>query len=82
MWACYFGNAYALFNILNFSKPQIKFSSKSGILKVSQENSLITMDFPSWKPERLDIYPNDLPAILGGLEIVGVYQHRIFSGTC
>jgi PhzF family phenazine biosynthesis protein len=34
------------------------------------------MDFPSWKPERLDIYPNDLSDILGGLEIVGVYQYR------
>ena len=34
------------------------------------------MDFPSWKPERLDIYPNNLSAILGGLEIVGVYQYR------
>ncbi len=69
-------SAYVLFNILNFNKSEIRFSSKSGILKISQHGRLITMDFPSWKPERLDIYPNDLPAILGGLEIVGVYQHR------
>lgn len=69
-------SAYTLFNILHFDQPEIKFSSKSGILKVSQNNGLITMDFPSWKPERLDIYPNDLSAILGGIEIVGVYQYR------
>ena len=69
-------SAYVLFNILNFSKSEIRFSSKSGILKVSQKDALITMDFPSWKPERLNIYPDELSAILGGAEIVGVYQHR------
>ena len=69
-------SAYVLFNILNFSKSEIRFSSKSGILKVGQKNALITMDFPSWKPERLDIYPDNLSAILGNAEIVGVYQHR------
>jgi PhzF family phenazine biosynthesis protein len=69
-------SAYVLFNMLNFDKEQIRFSSKSGILKISRHDHLIKMDFPSWKPERLDIYPNDLSAILGGLEIVGVYQHR------
>lgn len=68
--------AYVLFNILNFSRPQIRFSSKSGILKVSRENALITMDFPSWKPERLDIYPDELQNILGNIEIVGVYKYR------
>jgi len=69
-------SAYVLFNILNFDKEQIRFSSKSGILKIKRHDHLIKMDFPSWKPERLDIYPNDLTAILGGSEIVGVYQHR------
>lgn len=69
-------SAYVLFNILKVGNNEIRFSSKSGILKVQQNNGLITMDFPSWKPERLDIYPNDLPAVIGGLEIVGVYQHR------
>lgn len=69
-------SAYVLFNILNFSKTQIRFSSKSGILKVSQKDSLISMDFPSWKPERLDIYPAELQTILGNVEIVGVYQYR------
>jgi PhzF family phenazine biosynthesis protein len=69
-------SAYVLFNILNFDKEQIRFSSKSGILKINHHDHLIKMDFPSWKPERLDIYPNNLTAILGGSEIVGVYQHR------
>jgi PhzF family phenazine biosynthesis protein len=69
-------SAFVLFNILGFSKSEIKFNCKSGILKVSQNNGLLTMDFPSWKPERLDIYPSELPNILGNIEIVGVYQRR------
>lgn len=69
-------SAYVLFNILNFGKPEIHFSSLSGILKVTKEDDLICMDFPSWKPERLDIYPDELSAILGNAEIVGVYKYR------
>ena len=69
-------SAYVLFNILNFDKPEIRFSSKSGILKVTRQDDLICMDFPSWKPERLDEYTAELLLLLGGVEIVGVYQHR------
>ena len=69
-------SAFVLFELLEFKNAVIKFSSKSGILKVESSDGLITMDFPSWKPERLDIYPNDLARILGDVEIVGVYQHR------
>ena len=69
-------SAYVLFNILNFEMPEIRFSSLSGILKVTKENDLICMDFPSWKPERLDIYPDELSIILDHAEIVGVYKQR------
>jgi PhzF family phenazine biosynthesis protein len=69
-------SSYVLFNILKFNKTEIKFSSKSGILKVTKKDDLLTMDFPSWKPERLDIYPSNLSDILGDIEIVGVYQYR------
>jgi PhzF family phenazine biosynthesis protein len=69
-------SAHVLFNILNFHKSQIKFSSKSGILTISKEGNKIKMDFPSWKPERVGEYTPDLPAIVGGAEIAGVYQHR------
>jgi PhzF family phenazine biosynthesis protein len=68
--------AYVLFNILHFEKPEIRFSSMSGILKVNKESDLICLDFPSWKPERLDIYPDEISAILDYVEIVGVYKHR------
>ncbi len=69
-------SAYVLFNLLSFKKPEISFSCQSGILKVTKENELLCMDFPSWKPERLDIYPDELSAILDYEEFVGVYKHR------
>lgn len=69
-------SAYTLINILNFTKPEIRFSSKSGILKVTRKDELIIMDFPSWKPERLEEYTSELSAILGNTDIVGVYKHR------
>lgn len=34
------------------------------------------MDFPSWKPERLNEYSSELGSILGNVEIVGVYKYR------
>jgi len=68
--------AYVLFNILNFNEAEIRFSSLSGILKVSKEDDLICLDFPSWKPERLDIYPDELSAILDYEDFVGVYKYR------
>jgi PhzF family phenazine biosynthesis protein len=69
-------SAYVLFNILNFKKPAINFRCKSGLLKINKQDDLIVMDFPSWKPERIDDYAAELPAILGHVEIVAVYKHR------
>ena len=34
------------------------------------------MDFPSWKPELITEYPEDLVNVLGVKEIVAVYQFR------
>jgi len=34
------------------------------------------MDFPSWKPERVNDYSDELIASLGNPEIVGVYKNR------
>ena len=73
-------SSYVLFEILGFNKLQLVFSSKSGLLKVtaSKQNGVFlgVMDFPSWKPERLDVYTNELSSILGVEEIVGVYKYR------
>jgi len=69
-------SAYVLFNFLNFNKEEIVFSCKSGILKVKMRDNKIWLDFPSWKPSKLDIYPEIVPQALGNPEIVGMYQHR------
>ena len=50
-------SAYVLFNILGYKKPTITFHSKSGPLIITKEKDIISMDFPSWKPERLDDHP-------------------------
>ena len=69
-------SAYYLFEIVGIDKKQISFSSKSGILKVFKEDGMIWLDFPSWKPEVFNDYPENLSELLGGAEIVGVYKQR------
>ncbi len=68
--------AYVLFNILNFNKEEIRFSSKSGILKVRQQDEMIWLDFPSWKPETVLELPDNVSKALGNSNIKGVYQNR------
>lgn len=70
-------SAYLLFNNLGFKKPTVQFSSESGQLFVTKNNDLLTMDFPSWKPNPLN--KTDLPFLnetLGVNEIIGLHQHR------
>jgi PhzF family phenazine biosynthesis protein len=69
-------SAYVLFNILGYDKPSITFLSKSGPLFITRDKDLISMDFPSWKPERFNEHPDGLEQALGVKEIVGVYKHR------
>ncbi|HET6993522.1 MAG TPA: PhzF family phenazine biosynthesis protein [Chitinophagaceae bacterium] len=69
-------SAYVLYNILDYKRSSITFHSKSGPLVITRDKDIISMDFPSWKPERFDDYPESLEKILGVKEIVGVYKHR------
>jgi phenazine biosynthesis protein PhzF family len=69
-------SAHLLFEIMGYKKQEISFSSKSGVLKVTKEKGIMWLDFPSWKPERLNDYPGELQQALGGVEIVGVYKYR------
>ena len=69
-------SAYVLFNILGYKKATITFHSKSGSLVVTRSGEMISMDFPSWKPEKIYEYPEGLEQVLGVKEIVGVYKHR------
>ena len=50
-------SAYVLFEYLGFSKNEIIFNSKSGILKVKKENNKLEMDFPTQEVKyRTEIY--------------------------
>lgn len=75
-------SAYVLFEQLSFSGSSIVFQSKSGPLTITKKINhgsaafFAEMDFPSWKPERVNDYPDQLRDILGDVEIVGVYQYR------
>jgi PhzF family phenazine biosynthesis protein len=69
-------SAYVLFSILCFDKKVVRFNSKSGILTITKKDDLIEMDFPSWKPERLELYDDSLTEILGDPIITGVYKYR------
>jgi PhzF family phenazine biosynthesis protein len=69
-------SAFVLFEFLVFTKPVVTFHSKSGLLKVIKKENGYQMEFPSWKPERTDVYPKDIAAMLGIGEILGVYKYR------
>jgi PhzF family phenazine biosynthesis protein len=69
-------SAFVIFNYLHFDKAEINFSSQSGILKVTRNNSLIEMDFPSWMPEKSNDNTGDFEKALGGADIIGIYKNR------
>jgi PhzF family phenazine biosynthesis protein len=69
-------SAYVLFNVLKVKKKKIVFFSKSGQLVVEKKKDVIEMDFPSWKPGKLNEYPADLEKALGVKDIVAVYKSR------
>ena len=69
-------SAYVIFEILKTKKKKMVFDSKSGLLNVTKKKGLLEMDFPSWPPERIAEYPEELLASLGNPEIAGVYKNR------
>jgi PhzF family phenazine biosynthesis protein len=70
------GSAYVIFEILKEKKKKIVFNSKSGLLTVNKKKNILEMNFPSWKPERMEEYPAELLESLGNPEIAGVYKNR------
>ncbi len=69
-------SAFVLYHFKGYDKPVITFNSKSGKLAVEKKGSSLRMDFPSWKPEKVQDYPAGLKEALGVNEIVAVYKHR------
>lgn len=69
-------SAFVLFDMLKFEKPVINFKSQSGVLSVTKNNGLLSMDFPSWEPEVFNDPPLKLKEALGGVDITGLYFNR------
>lgn len=46
--------AYVIFNHMEYTSNIIEFNSKSGILSVTKNDDLLTLDFPSLEPELCD----------------------------
>ncbi len=59
-------SAYVIFTFLDFDRSTINFKSKSGLLKVKQQEGLLVMDFPSQVPE-----PCQIPE-----EIMKAFTHK------
>ena len=68
-------SAFVIFNYMDYAKAEIRFSSQSGILKITRNNSLIEMDFPSWMPENSNEDRVALEKALG-TDIIGTYKKR------
>jgi len=56
--------AYTLFQHLGFNGRQVSFSTRSGVLMVSQEGDRLTMDFPARAPEKKPV-PIEILQALG-----------------
>lgn len=69
-------SAYVIFEIRKAKKKKVVFKSKSGLLTVTKRKEMLEMDFPSWPPQRITDYPEELLTSLGNPEIAGVYQNR------
>lgn len=51
-------SAHVLFNHLNYIEKEIRFQSRSGILKVKKERDLIVLDFPVSKISEIEVPEN------------------------
>jgi len=69
-------SAFLLYNYLNFRKEKLVFHSQSGKLEVAKKGDLFIMEFPSWKPKRIEKYPGNLRKALDVDEIYGIYKQR------
>jgi PhzF family phenazine biosynthesis protein len=69
-------SAYVLFDKLNFKGEEIRFMSKSGVLKVRKSADKLSMDFPAWTPTVLADPLQDLNKIVGTENIIAVFKSR------
>jgi PhzF family phenazine biosynthesis protein len=72
------GSAYVIANHLDAGAVEIKFHTRSGLLTVTREGELYTMDFPVSPPTRID----DDPAVAQAVgEALGATPNEIWDQT-
>ncbi|MCF8260029.1 MAG: PhzF family phenazine biosynthesis protein [Melioribacteraceae bacterium] len=69
-------SSFVIFNYLEKDSNQIRFDSKSGELIVTRDGDLITLNFPSNKPEKVET-PDELIKALGA-EPLEVYYNKSY----
>ena len=62
-------SAHVLFNHLGYSKPEIRFETRSGTLVVAREGDRLVMDFPAAKPKPYPV-PEAIAEALGAKPLV------------
>lgn len=67
-------SAHVIFNHLNYNNKEMEFKSRSGILKVKNENGLIVLNFPASYLNEIDIPENMEQAF-------GLKPEKYFEGT-
>jgi PhzF family phenazine biosynthesis protein len=66
-------SAHVLFHHLNYQEKEIRFQSKSGILKVKKEGKLIVLDFPTSEVNEIELSSNIEKAF-------GIKSQKCFRG--
>ncbi len=65
--------AYVLFNHLKFNEKEIRFQSRTGVLKVKKEGELIVLDFPTSEVKEAELPANIVKAF-------GIKPQKSFKG--
>ncbi|WP_372947151.1 PhzF family phenazine biosynthesis protein [Mariniphaga sp.] len=66
-------SAFVLFHHLNYQEKEIRFQSKSGLLKVTKDGELIVLDFPTSEVKGVEFQPNIEKAF-------GIKPQKCFKG--
>lgn len=61
-------SAHVLFNLLDFNEPEIRFESRTGLLKVKQEGELIVLDFPASYLKAIE-FPENVQTAFGEMPV-------------
>lgn len=69
-------SAFVLFEKLEYAHSEIRFSCKSGLLRVIRNKGLIEMDFPAWSPAPVEDDFSELLKALGQASPVKIVKSR------